>query len=116
VENGPEEPPSDVLPASDLDGEAIVVEEIAPLAAGGTGAFSSGATDSGPAGDSPTAAKPTDSASCRLADPAADNGSDDTDLAEIEEAMDAGSAAPVRHLTELSRSRPGDEDPSSGHS
>jgi hypothetical protein len=116
VENDLEEPPSDILPASDSDGEAIIVKEIAPLAAGGSGAFSSGVNDSGPAGDSPTAAEPTDSASWRLADAAVCNGSDDTDLAETEEAMDAGSAAPVRHLTELSRSRPDDEDPSSGHS
>jgi hypothetical protein len=116
VENGLEEPPSDALPASDSDGEAIIVEEIAPPAAGGSGAFSSGATDPGPASDSPTTAEPTDSASRRLADHAADNGSDDTDLAETEETIDAGSDAPVRHLTELSRSRSDDEDPSSGHS
>jgi hypothetical protein len=116
AENGLQEPPGDALHASDPDGEAIIVAEMAPLAAGGSGAFSSGATDPGPAGDSPTAAEPTDSASWRLADPAADNGSDDTNVAETEEAMDAGSAAPVRHSTELSRLRPDDEDPSSGHS
>jgi len=116
AENGLQEPPTDVRPATDSDGEAIIVEEMAPLAAGGSGAFSSGATGPGPAGDSPIAAQPTDSGSWQLADQVADNGSDDTDLAETEEAMDAGSVAPVRNLTELSRSRPDDEDPSSGHS
>jgi hypothetical protein len=116
VENGLQEPPSDALRASDADGEAILIEETAPLAAGGSDAFSSGVDDSGPPGDSPTAAEPTDSASWRLADSAADNGSEDTDLAETEEAMDAGSATRVRHLTGLSRSRPDDEDPSSGDS
>jgi hypothetical protein len=116
AENGLPEPPTDVLPTSDSDGEAILVEEMAPLAAGGSGAFSSDANVPGPPGDSPIAAQTIDSGSWQLADHAADNGSDDTDLAETEEAMDAGSVAPVRHFTESSRSRSDDEDPSSGHS
>ena len=110
AENGLQEPPTDVRPATDSD------EEIVPLAAGGSGAFSSGTTDSGPPGNSPVAAQATDSTSWQLADHAADNGSDNADLAETEVAMDAGSVAPLRKLTELSRSRPDDEDPASGRS
>jgi hypothetical protein len=113
AENDLQEPPTVVLPPSDPDGEAIVVEE---MANGGSDAFSSGATNPGPLGDSPSSAETIDFESWRLADQAADNGSDDTDLAETDEAMDAGSVAPVTHVTELSRSRSDDEDPSSGHS
>jgi hypothetical protein len=116
AENDLQEPPTVVLPASDPDGEALIVEEMAPLANGGSDAFSSGATNPGPLGDSPSSAETIDFESWRLADQAADNGSDDTDLAETDEAMDAGSVAPVTHVTELSRSRSDDEDPSSGHS
>ena len=116
TENDLREPPTDVLPASDSEGEAIIVEEMAPLAAGGSDVISSGATEPGQPGDSPIAADTRDAASWWLAEDAADNGSDDTDLAETDEAMDAGSVAPVTHVTELSRSRSDDEDPSSGHS
>jgi hypothetical protein len=116
AENGLQEPPADVLPASDSDGEAIIVEEMTPRAADSSGAFSSGATDPGLPGDSPITAQTTHSGSWQVADQAADNGSANTDLAETEEAMDAGSVAPATHVTELSRSRPDDEDPSSGHS
>jgi hypothetical protein len=116
AENGLQEPPTAILPATDSDGAANIVEEMAPPAAGSSGAFSSDATDPGPTGHSPIAAQTTDSGSWQLAGHAADNGSDDTDLAETEEAMDGGSAAPVRHVTESSRSRSDDEDPSSGHS
>ena len=116
AENGLQEPPTDVLTASESEREAIIVEEMAPLVTGGSGAFSSGATDPGPPGDSVIAAETIESASWRPADQAADNGSDDTEFAETEEAMDAGSVAPVTHVTELSRSRSDDEDPSSGHS
>jgi hypothetical protein len=86
------------------------------LANGGSDAFSSGATNPGPLGDSPSSAETTDSGSWRPPDQAVDNGSDDTDLAETDEVMDAGSVTPVTHVTELSRSRSDDEDPSSGHS
>ena len=116
AESGLQEPSTGVLSASDSDGEAIIIEEMVPLANGGSDAFSSGATNPGPLGDSPSSAATTDSESWRLADQAADNGSDDTDLAETDEAMDAGSVAPVTHVTKLSRSRSDDEDPSSGHS
>ena len=116
AENGPQEPPLDVRPASDSDGEAITVEEMAPLATGGSGAFSAGATDPDPPDDSPIVAETIDAASWQVAAQRADNGSDDTDLAETKEAMDAGSVAPVAHATESSRSRPDDEDPSSGDS
>jgi hypothetical protein len=116
VERGLQEPPTDILLATDSDGEANIVEEMAPPAAGSSGAFLSDATDPGPPGDSPIATQTIDSGSRQLADHVADNGSDDTDLAEAEEAMDAGSVAPVRHFTESSRSRSDNEDPSSGHS
>ena len=116
AENGPQEPPLDVFPASDSDEEAIIVEEMAPLATGSSGAFSSGATDPDPPDDSPIVAETIDGASWRPAAQRADNGSNDTDLAETEEAMDAGSVAPFAHVTESSRSRPDDEDPSSGDS
>jgi hypothetical protein len=114
--DGLQEPPTDVLPATDSDGAANIVEEMAPLPASGSGAFASGAADPGPLDDSPIAAQTTASGSWQFADQAGDNGSEDTDLAETEEAMDAGSVAPAPHVTELSRSRPDDDDPSSGHS
>jgi hypothetical protein len=116
AENGAQEPPTDVLAASDSDGKAIMIEEMAPLAAGGSGAFSSGATEPGPLGDSPIAAETIDSESSQPADHAAGNGSDDTHPAEIEVPIDAGFVAPVTRATESSPSRPDDEDPSSGHS
>jgi hypothetical protein len=116
AEDAPLESTTDVLPATDSDGEANVVEEMAPLAAGRTGAFTSGATDPDPRGVSPIRAAAADSGSGRPADHAANNGSDDTDLAETEEAKGAKSVAPVTHMTEPARSRPDDDDPSSGHS
>lgn len=116
AENGLQEPPLDVRPASVSDGDAIAVEEMAPLAAGGSGAFPSSATDPGPPDDSPFAAESIDAASWRRAAERADNGSDDTDLAEIGEARDAGSVSPVSRMTESARSRSDDEDPSSGDS
>jgi len=88
----------------------------ATFRAGGSGAFTSGATDPGPADDSPIVAETIDAANWRPAAQRADNGSDDADLVETEVAMDAGSVAPVAHVTEFSRSRPDDEDPSSGDS
>jgi hypothetical protein len=116
TENGLQEPPSDVRPGSDSDGETIVVAEMAPLAAGGSGAFSSGATDPGPPDDVPIAAETTDATSWRPAAEREDNRSDDTDLAETEEAIDDGSVSPISPVTELARSWRDDEDPSSGDS
>jgi hypothetical protein len=116
AENGLQEPPTDVPPATDSDREANIVEEMARLAAGGSGAITSGATDPGPPGVSQIPVEATDSGSWRPADHAANNGSEDTDLGETEEVMDTGSVASATHASESSRSRPDDDDPSSGHS
>jgi hypothetical protein len=116
AEAGLQEPPTDVLPATASDGEAIIVAEMASPAAGGCGSFSSGATNPSQLDDSPIATETPDSGSRQLADHAAVNRSDDTDLAETEDAMDAGSVAPTTYVTESSPSRPDDDDPSSGHS
>ena len=115
AEADPREPPTDVHPATDSIEEAIIVEEMALPAAGGS-SFLSGATNPSQPDDSPIATETPDSGSWQLADHVADNGSDDTDLVETEEAMDAGSVVPTTYVTESSPSRPDDDDPSSGHS
>ncbi len=70
--DGLQEPPTEDFPATDSDGEANIVEEMAPLPASGSGAFASGAADPGPLDDSPIAAETTDSGSWQLADHAAE--------------------------------------------
>jgi len=114
VERDVERPPSEDFPAGDSPEEAIIVEEKAPLAASANGAFS-GATDPGRLGDSRIAAETTDSGSWHPADRTAGNGSGDTDVAETENAENAGYVAPAARTTESSPSQPDDEDPSSGH-
>jgi hypothetical protein len=104
-----------VRPAGDPGGEATLVEELGSLPLAASGALSSGATDPGPLSDSPIAVETTDSRTWQPADHPANNGSGDMDLAESEDAENAGHVTPAARSTELTSSRPDEEDPSSGH-
>ena len=83
----------------DVDGEAIIVEELAPSQPAASGEDSSGAIEPDPLGDSPMAVETTDSGIWQPANLATGNASGGIDFAGNEDARDADEVASTGRST-----------------
>jgi len=115
AESNFEDLPIEDFPAGDLDGEAAIMEELAPSLPAAGGEDSTGATESDPLGDSSIAVESIDSEIWQPADHAAGNTSGDTDLMANEDATNAGDVVPTAHPIGSSPSRTDEEDLPPGH-
>lgn len=103
-------PPTADFQSDNTDGEVTIGEELAPLLPAASGEDSSGSVDLDPRGGSRIAEETTDSGSWHPADHAADDTSGNTDVAEVEDAQEAGDIVSTARSTRLSSSGTEEED------
>jgi hypothetical protein len=100
--------------AGDADGEATIVEVLAPSLPAGSGEHPSGATELDPLGESPIAEETIDSGIFESADHEAGNTSGETDVAENDDARSTGDVVSTARSIGASPSGTDDGDPRPG--
>ncbi len=115
AESNSEGPPNEDLPPGDSEGEATIVEELAPSLPVAGGEDSSGATEADPLGDSSVAVETIDSGIWQPADLAPGHTSGGTDLVESEDARNAGDVVSTTGSIGSPPSRTDEEGPQPGH-